>query len=85
MVVMFVSIMLDQGTGTCAGAAADQGTFTAADQRAAHSARSSAYQGTLSFAVMMISPVIAALAECAETKRAENQSYTKKCRNYASF
>jgi hypothetical protein len=70
MVVMLVSIMLDQGTSTCAGGAADQGTFAAADQRAAHSARGSAYQGTLSLAVVMISPVIAALAEYAETKRA---------------
>jgi hypothetical protein len=85
MVVMFVSVMLDQGTSTCAGGAADQGTFTAADQRATHSARGSAYQGALRFAVMMISPVIAALAECAEPKRAENQSYPQKCRDYASF
>jgi hypothetical protein len=83
--VMLVSIMLDQGTSTRAGGAANQGSFAAADQCAAHSARSSAYQGTLSLAVVVISPVIAALAECAETKRTENQRYTKKCRNYAPF
>jgi hypothetical protein len=68
MVVMLVSIMLDQGTSTCASAAADQGTFAAADQRAAHGACGSANQCTLGLAVMMISPIVAALSEYAEAK-----------------